>query len=276
MTPMEQLLDNAKSIPSIPKVLHEILATFNDPDADIDSISKPLAQDPVLSMKVLKMANSAKFGLQRQVASVNDAIQLIGLNAARNIVIASGLIGSFTAPAGVDLNRFWRLSVLSGYVAKDMAVKLRLPSESAYTAALMHGIGILSLHAVFPEQAMAIDQACEGMTACDRASFERGQLGFHHGEVGSEIANRWKLPPAISLAIRYYPEADHANARPLSATVQCAVALALDLENNKPVEVWGETISPGVSQRLGLDWDAIRYKADAFLSLRETAAQLAA
>ena len=274
MTPMERLFDSAKALPSIPRVLHEILATLNKSDIEIDEISKPLAQDPALSAKVLRMANAAHFGLQRQVSSVDDAIVMVGLDAVRTLVIASGLVGSFTAIPGFDMQRFWRLSVLSGYIAKDIAKKLHQPHETAYTAALMHGLGILSIHAVFPEAAAAIDEVCTDHTATERAAYERDKLGFHHGEVGSEIANLWKLPPSISLAIRYYPETEHPDAGVLAKIVLCAVALAIDLEDEKPVEAWGELVDPALAESIGLDWDAVRYKAEHYQRLRETADQI--
>ena len=274
MTPMERLFESAKALPSIPKVLHEILATLNQPDVDVDDISKPLGQDPALSAKVLRMANAAHFGLQRKVASVDDAIVMVGLDAVRTLVIASGLVGSFTAIPGFDMQRFWRLSVLAGYIAKDMARKLKEPHESAYTAALMHGLGVISIHSVFPEAAQAIDKMCQGDSATERAQHERDKLGFNHAEVSSEIANRWKLPPEIGLAIHYYPEPNHANAPVLSAIVQCAIALAIDLQNEKPVEEWGNQVDPTVTAKLGLDWDAIRYKAENLQQQKEMADQI--
>ncbi len=272
---MERLFDSAKALPSIPRVMHDVLLTLNSNDVDVEQISKPLSLDPALSAKVLRLANSAHFGLPRQVGSIDDAIMLVGFEAVRTLVIASGLVGCFTAPPGFDMHRFWRLSVLSGLIAKDIAKSLHQPQDLAYTAALMHGLGILSIHAVFPEAAASIESVCSHYTATERAAVERDRLGFHHGDVGAEIAHRWKLPTPIAQAIRYYPQLDHTDNNPLADIVQCAVSLAMDLDNGISSEVWGHYV-PEATARLQLRWDDIRHQADYWAVHREAAEQIVA
>ncbi|NJM32045.1 MAG: HDOD domain-containing protein [Limnobacter sp.] len=118
-SPMDKMFESTKALPSIPKALQEILQTLSDDDTSLTAIVEPLSHDPALSVKVLRMSNSAHFGLPKQVDSVEEAVLLVGMNAIRTLVIASGLIGSFNDIPGFDMKRFWRLSVLSGMIARD-------------------------------------------------------------------------------------------------------------------------------------------------------------
>jgi HD-like signal output (HDOD) protein len=93
---MERLFDSSKALPSIPRVMQEIFATLNKEDFEVDEITRPLQQDPAMSAKVLRMANSAHYCQQRAVSSVDDAVVVVGLDAIRTMVIASGLVGSFS------------------------------------------------------------------------------------------------------------------------------------------------------------------------------------
>jgi len=262
MTPMEKMFDSARALPSIPRVLQEVLATLNKKDVEISEITTPLQKDPAMSAKVLRLANAAHFGLQKKVKGVDDAITLVGLDAVRTLVIASGLIGSFTSIPGFDMGRFWKISLLSSYIAKDLARKVRVDPETAYTAALMHGLGVLSIHAVFPEVALEIDGTCKDQSASDRATLEKEKLGFHHGEVGAEIALRWKLPDEICQTIRHYVSPLAEGAPKTAAVVHAAINLAIDLEDDVPVDNWGLRLQPEIDKALAIDWDAIRYKEE--------------
>lgn len=262
MTPMEKMFDSARALPSIPRVLQEVLATLNKKDVEISEVTTPLQKDPAMSAKVLRLANAAHFGLQKKVSGVDDAVTLVGLDAVRTLVIASGLIGSFTAIPGFDMARFWKISMLSSYLGRDLARKTGVDAETTYTAALMHGLGVLSIHAVFPEVALSIDEVCKDQSASDRAVIERDKLGFHHGEVGAEIALRWKLPDAICSTIRHYPQPLEAGAPKTAAVVHAAINLAIDVEDGVPLDQWGNRLQPEINEVLGIDWDAIRYREE--------------
>ena len=271
MTPMEKMFDSARALPSIPRVLQEVLATLNRNDVEISDVTTPLQKDPAMSAKVLRLANAAHFGLQKKVSSVDDAVTLVGLDAVRTLVIASGLIGSFTAIPGFDMERFWKISMLASYISKDLARKAKADPETSYTACLMHGLGILSIHAVFPDVALSIDENCTDQSASDRAQLEKDKLGFHHGEVGAEIALRWKLPDDICATIRHYVQPLEKDAPKTAAVVHAAINLAIDVEDDVPVEEWGNRLQPEINQLLSIDWDAIRYKEEHIRGLHKLA-----
>lgn len=274
MNPMERLFDSAKTLPSIPRVLQELMESLNRDDVGVDEITKPLEQDPALAARVLRLANTAHFGAPRKVASVDDAIVLVGLEAVRLLVISSGLMGSFKAIPGFDMQRFWRVSLLSSYIARDLAGKCKLDRETVYTAALMHGIGVLAIHSVFPEAALHIDQRCKDHNPSERVSFEMQHLGLNHAEVGAELAKTWKLPEAISDTLRFYASPLHTAAPGSAALVYLSVALAMMLEDETPSEQWLSQLPEGLIDKLGLDWEGVLYRQVLFVTMRQTADQV--
>lgn len=198
--PLKPLLDNAQQLPSIPKVVQELIESFGDDDVNIDHVAKKLAADQTLTAKVLRMANSARFGGNRKVGSVHDAVVVLGFNALRTLVLASGLTSAFKAPEHFDLKQFWKNSFTVASLCKWLAPKAKLDREVAFTCGMMHNVGSLLIHLLKPEQAQTIDQHEQQMTA--RAKRQSDELGFDFTEAGSALAERWKFPDVMVSAIR--------------------------------------------------------------------------
>jgi len=271
MNPMERLFESAKSLPSIPKVLQELMASLNKDEVDVDEITKPMEQDPALAARVLRLANTAHFGAPRKVVSIDDAIVLVGLEAVRLLVISSGLMGSFKAIPGFDMQRFWRVSLLSGYIARDLAPKCKVDKELAYTAALMHGIGILAIHNVFPDAAKLIDSLCIDHNPQERIQHELSHLGLNHAEVSAELARSWKLPQGIVDIIKFYADPLNPVSPRGAGLVYVSTLLAMYLEDHIQSDEWLAGMPTGLIENLGLDWDGVLYRETMFENLRETA-----
>lgn len=274
---VDRMLESVRVLPSIPKALQQIMETLNNPDSSVDEVTEPLSKDPALTAKVLRMSNAAHYGLPRQVAAIEEAVFLVGMEAVRTMVIASGLMGSFNAIPGFDMKRFWRLSLLSSILARDIAkYSGSVNPEHTYTAALMHGLGVLAIHGAFPDTSIQIDKSCTDQTVCQRAKLEQNYLGFHHGDIGEKIAIAWHLPEQIGQAIRFYPDPEKLNAPLMALVVFSAVALAIDVEDDKPLNDWGKAISDELLQRIKVDrhvfeqnhekWKAYRQSTDSVVS----------
>ncbi len=100
---LKNLIDNAQKLPNIPKVVQELIESFGDENINNEAIAKKISADQVLTAKVLRAANSAHYGGNRKVGSVSDAVFVLGFNAVRTLVLASGMTGAFKAPEGFDL-----------------------------------------------------------------------------------------------------------------------------------------------------------------------------
>ncbi|HEX4879144.1 MAG TPA: HDOD domain-containing protein [Limnobacter sp.] len=268
-TIVDRLVDSVRALPSIPQALQEVLDTLNNEDASVQDIVEPLSNDMALTLKVLRMANAAHYGLKKQVASIDDAIHLVGFNAVRTMVISSGLMGAFDEIEGFDMKRFWRLSLLSGLIARDIAKLNGTHPEQAYTATLMHGLGVLALHRAFPEECQQIDRKCRDTTPQDRALFEMDGIGIHHGQVGAEIAKKWNLPEAVAQAIHDYAF-PQIQSTAMSLIAFVATAFAIDLEDKKPDEQLGACVAPHVYHSLGCPKARLLEHAERWKSYRDS------
>ena len=191
--PMSVIFSESQQLPHIPKVVQELIESFRDENADFDAISAKVALDQTLTAKVLRLANSAHYGVSRTIASTQDAVMLLGFDTLRTMVLASGLTGAFKAPEDFDIQQFWKnafaIAALSKWLAKYTE---DVDPETAFTCGMLHSIGQLLIQLVKPAEAKSISEAEE--LGGKRFSLEENMLGFTSEEVGAELAKRWKFP----------------------------------------------------------------------------------
>ncbi|MDO9316244.1 MAG: HDOD domain-containing protein [Burkholderiaceae bacterium] len=205
------LFDTPQALPTIPKVAQELIQSFSREDVAVEEIARQLSADPVLSAKTLRLANSAYFHVSRQVASVDDAIRMLGFVMIRNLVIGCSVTGAFKAVPGLDLPQFWRHSLHTACGARWLAQAVDRNADLAFTVGLVHGVGHLVMHAAAPSAMKPLDAECHPL-AFERTALEQTRLGYHHGEVGAELAARWKFPAEVSDALRVVADPMHASA----------------------------------------------------------------
>ena len=199
------LFDKPHALPTVPKVAQQLIHSFIRDDVGTDEIAEQLSADPVLSAKTLRLANSAYFHVSRRVATVDDALRMLGFVMVRNLVVGSELAGAFKAVPGLDLQQFWRHSLYTACGARWLAQHNGDNADLAFTVGLVHGLGHLVMHAAAPEKMKSLAEACHPLAA-GRAKFERAELGYDHGAVGAELASRWKFPTEISDPLRATPD----------------------------------------------------------------------
>lgn len=215
---LNQLIANAQNLPKIPKVVQELIESFNNDNVNSEEIAEKLSKDQAMTAKVLRIANSSKYGGHRQVGSVNDAAVLIGFNALRTMVLASGLTSSIQSPKGFDLEKFWHKGFSVASISKWLAqFSPKVDNEVAFTAGMLHDIGGLLTHILVNEKAVEIDRVVE--KGADRIEMESSHLGFTYPEAGAELACRWKFPEEIVDGLRHQlqPTSDDGEYHDLSA-----------------------------------------------------------
>lgn len=253
MNAVNRLFDALPALPMMPKVVQDVIQSLKDDTANYSDLAAKVAQDQVISAKVLRLANSPHFGVSRQIKTIDDAISLIGLNSLRTLVIASGVTGAFTSVAGLDLKKFWRHSLLTALVARHICRLRKQESETAYTCGLMHPIGELLIHLAFPDAAAEVEAVCHGKSVPERVAVERARIGLDHALVGAELARRWNFPEVIQQAIHYYVEPLRKDAGPLSPTIYLAAHIAFGLENDEDPQRIAETINSALALSMGID-----------------------
>lgn len=197
---MATIFAETQQLPHIPRVVQELIESFRNEDVDVDELSSKVALDQSLTAKVLRLANSAHYGVSRTIANPHDAIMLLGFNTLRTMVLASGMTSAFKAPDNFDMKTFWRDSFAVGALSKWLANYVDgCDRETAFTCGMLHSVGELLIRMVMPKEAHHIDEALSmGGT---RHTLERGQLGFTSADVGAELAKRWKFPAEMQQAI---------------------------------------------------------------------------
>jgi len=199
---LHHLISNAQHMPNIPKIVQELIESFGNEDVNTNEVASKLNKDQAMTAKVLRMANSAKYGGHRNVGSVNDAVVMLGFNALRTMILASGLRSAFPTPAGFDIEEFWvrsfSVATISKWVAKHVP---NVDPEVAFTCGMIHDIGGLLTNILVNEEAQEISRAVS--KGADRIEMENNRLGFNFTEAGAELAYRWKFPEEIVDSIRH-------------------------------------------------------------------------
>ena len=250
---LKQLIERAQTLPAMPVILQELIETLGDDAINTSEIVRRISADQVLSAKLLRVANSAYYGAHRQVASVQDAVALLGFNSVRTLVLASGITGVLAAPKGFDLKHFWGDSFAVAALCRWLARYSRDQPEIAFTCGMLHNIGELLIHILLPQEAAELGQVNKG----DGLSAEREKilLGFNFPEAGAELANCWKFPQVIVDAIRYQlqPQAVQPFSR-YAALIYLAICV---VAANRQSVALGEDFPWGLVELLGIDCSKI-------------------
>jgi len=232
---LHQLINNAQNLPKIPKVVQELIESFNNDKVNTHEIAEKLSKDQAMTAKVLRMANSSKYGGHRQIGSVNDAAVLVGSNALRTMVLASGLTSTIQSPEGFDLEKFWHkgfsVAIISKWLAQFTA---EVDNEIAFTAGMLHDIGGLLTHILVNEKALEIDRVVE--KGADRVEMESSHLGFTYPEAGAELACRWKFPEDIVDGLRHQLQPDTSDGAYHKLSAVLLVATELYQQRHESVE----------------------------------------
>lgn len=232
---IESLFSETPNLPNIPKVIQALIEKFNDSKSNADEISKKIQMDQVLSAKIMRLANSARYGAGRKVASIDSAVVMLGVDALKTLVVASGITGAFKDIEGFDKKAFWRDSFMIASIAKLIAKHTDADAETAFTCGMMHNIGELLIHIAKPEQALKIDKLVEA--GAIRTDLQENQFGYNFSEVSGELARRWNFPTDIVRALRQQAKPnDFEEYSPYSSIIYLANYLNEAFKANKEAE----------------------------------------
>ena len=195
-----------KSFPGMPGTALKLLAMIDDPAMRVSQIEKILRQDPGLTANVLRMANSAYFGIPSKVGSIRQAVILLGLKRLIQMVIAACVSAIMDKPVpGYDLppGELWRHSIAVSVAAEGLVKELKVDAgEEIFTAALLHDVGKLVLGEFVKDEFKQIETAVSEGIAFETA--ETIVLGTNHADTGAHILTNWSLPDEIVNAVRWH------------------------------------------------------------------------
>lgn len=192
MSRIDRFFVFSSALPALPEVAHRLLNTFQREDVSLPELCELVAQDAALSIRVLRMANSARYGGHRRVARLPDAAAMIGLNALRGLALTICLVNAFPRPPGFDRQRFWQQNLATAGHARTLAGLVGEDMGLAEVAGLILRSGQLLMLLAEPGQVSLIESKANAPDSI--FELERMQFGCTHAEVSAELAARWHLP----------------------------------------------------------------------------------
>jgi putative nucleotidyltransferase with HDIG domain len=256
---MEEVLRRIHNLPSLPTVVMEFLARMGQEDLNIDALAQKIAQDQALTAKTLRLANSSFYGMARQVASIQEAIAVLGFRTVRSLATTAALLGTFAGSTHTRFNvtPFWRHAIAAAVCARELAVHLNIDPEYAYTAGLLHDIGRLVLVTQFQPNYEAT-MTYRAQHDCRLVDAEHAVLGLDHAQVGYLLMRHWKFPEAMQQAVASHHAALVQSMPPMSLVILAADAIAHALDLSMDPDDLVPPVPVGLWKQLGLDEKTLR------------------
>lgn len=202
----DKIMEKVSSFPSMPRAGVKLRALLAETDVSLDKIEGILRHDPGLAANVLRLANSAFFGVPRKVSTLKHAVMLLGVKRFAQIAVSASMSKIVDkAVEGYDLSpgALWLHSIAVSNVAETLARYKKIEeTNDVFTPALLHDMGKLVLGEFLQEESQNIKSLVEGGVPLDIA--ENMVLGTDHAEIGALILHRWCFPDEIVEAVRWH------------------------------------------------------------------------
>ena len=205
-TPIQKILDQIDILPALPATVTRVLATTSDPESSARDLMQAILPDQTMCAEILKIANSAAFGLPHQVNTLERALMVLGFDEVKNIIISKAIFASFPKMDKISIQGigvFWEHAFTCGLMSKIIGQHYRLSPSELFICGLIHDIGKLVMLMAFPSS-YPILQEHSLSSHFSVISTERELYGTSHDHIGLELARRWALPEQIAYAIGFH------------------------------------------------------------------------
>ena len=186
-------------LPVMSEVAQALIRTLNDEDATGPQVAAIIGKDAALTVKLLRLANSASFGLSRNVSTLDDAISLVGMARVRTLGLAAMMGDAFPVIDGLSRAEFWRGCMVSAGYAQWLSGHLGMDGGRAWLASMMVRLGELLIAQAEPGHLSAIERL--PLPPGGRWERELQLTGFSEGQIMAELARRWNFPADIVRAL---------------------------------------------------------------------------
>ena len=276
------IINRVDELPEVPQIAFRAIQLLNNPETDVTDLAEVISSDQALTAKVLRLCNSAYYGLPRKVTTVSEAVVIVGFSSIKSLVLMittqssmnKGLLGYKIGPG-----EFWRHSIATAEAARFLAqhIKYEKPEE-CFIAGLIHDIGkmVLNQHAL-PEVYRATNLSQKEHLPVHVA--EERILGFDHAGIGAALAERWNFPPVLVESLRrhhsFEPLYLDGKAVPLPTIVGIANLLSQAIDPHHPTG-WTllEEHTDVLRQILGLSLEDLQDLAPAIIQRVEETSEL--
>ncbi len=206
----KRILKSIKTLPPFPVTIQKVMALAGDPDSSLTELAAVIRLDQAITANILRICNSAYFGLRRSVDNVGDAVLHMGRKNVLRAVMAAGLSRYFRTARGYDVEGgdLWEHAVAVALMSQICAAKISIPDDPRlFTAGVLHDIGKMVMGEFVHEAWQRIRALREGQ-GYSFLEAEEEVLGVNHAVLGGEIALMWKFPDEILKAIAFHHRPD--------------------------------------------------------------------
>lgn len=226
---LSQLVGGARELPSMPEVYRKVMAELNSEDPSMQRVGEIVQSDAGISIRILRVVNSALFGLRTEVGDVVQATALLGMRAIGSLALAASLYTDSSLNRRF-LDRMWHESITVGTLGRRIAADLGLGRndlEEAQLGGLLHDIGLFVMFKNWPEDFAAIDP-----TRRDRS--ELGLFGATHSDIGGYLTTVWELPVGVvdAVANHHCPSNTRFPGHPSAATAVHVARALMDTQGS--------------------------------------------
>lgn len=212
MYDLETLLEQSQELPPLPEIYLKVSELLESENSNVQQVGEAVQTDPSLTARVLKMINSAYYGLSSEVSSISQAISLLGRQQIKQILMGSVLAGVFN-DINVDsfpLNDFWQHSIKTAIIARHLAMQNVhvIDHEAFFTAGLLHDVGRLVIAQVAADELAEIDLLVKSDDV-DIVELEAEILGVSHIEVGAALMRKWGMPSLLTQCLVKHHDVEH-------------------------------------------------------------------
>lgn len=197
---IKKITEKVIGLPTLPTVVSKMIDMVDNPKTSAGSLAGLISTDQALTARILKLANSAYYGFSREISTVNMAIVVMGFNSVKEMGLSLSVFDMFKDipdSESFDISEYWQHSIGCGVASKLMTKKYRhnLAGET-FVAGLLHDAGKVILHQYMPKEYSLIHQRHKENS--DLITVENDILGADHGQIGSWLSDKWRLPVSIS------------------------------------------------------------------------------
>jgi len=220
---IKRVTESIINLPTLPTVISKLIDLVDNPKTSTTALASLISTDQVLTARILKLANSAYYGFSREIATVNMAIVVLGFNTVKETGLSLSVLEMFKDDNGsgglFDITKFWEHSMGCGIAAKVVARKCAPAiAGEVFVGGLLHDIGKIILKNYFSEDFKKIMDLVKS-DACSLDQAEMRIVETDHGEIGSWLANRWKLPAFIVEGIANHHKPHEAKQKPVFSAI---------------------------------------------------------
>jgi len=197
------IISRACNIPPVPLVAARVMRAVIDPDTSVEELSKIISADSVLVARILKVANSAFYGMSRSIRSLKMAITIMGFKTIKNMVVALSTKSMYSVANPAE-KFIWEHSLSTALADKFLASHVGLGnSDDVFISGLLHDIGKVLLMDQNPDSYARVLPDYIKSGECT-IGFEREIFGFTHAEVGAALCRKWKLPEELEGTVKFH------------------------------------------------------------------------